>query len=150
MNNLVDLSAMLAEPNAAGVFYIDNSGREAVVDAVQRLEFVLATIDLNGVSDKDSALSRIAATLRFPNWFGHNWDALSDSLNDLSWLPSQGYVLLLDHAAAWQQTDPAGFDTLLDVVNEVSARWAEFAIPFWLLILAPAGEIAAANESASI
>jgi len=43
-------------------------------------------IDLAGCTDKATLLARFAAALHFPDWFGHNWDALSDCLTDLSWL----------------------------------------------------------------
>ena len=41
-------------------------------------------VDLAGCSDKATLLARLAAALQFPDWFGHNWDALSDCLTDLS------------------------------------------------------------------
>ena len=50
-------------------------------------------IDLAGCTDKAELLARIARTLRFPDWFGHNWDALADCLCDLSWLPADAYRL---------------------------------------------------------
>ena len=39
-----------------------------------------------GISDKKALLSLIASLLRFPNYFGSNWDALDECLTDLSWL----------------------------------------------------------------
>ena len=36
--------------------------------------------------------------LDFPMSSGRNWDALSDSLRDLEWLPGKGYVLLFEGA----------------------------------------------------
>ena len=34
----------------------------------------------------------IGKALRFPEWFGHNWDALTDCLLDMGWLPAAGYA----------------------------------------------------------
>ncbi|HRG72048.1 MAG TPA: barstar family protein, partial [Thauera aminoaromatica] len=45
-------------------------------------------IDLAGCTDKAGVLARIATALHFQESFGHNWDALSDCLCDLSWLPA--------------------------------------------------------------
>lgn len=47
------------------------------------------------VSEKKAAIAAIAEALSFPNWFGHNLDALHDSLTDLSWLPAGEYVLVV-------------------------------------------------------
>ncbi len=43
-------------------------------------------------------LSRSAEALRFPAYFGHNWDAFEECLNDMSWEAEGPALLLLDHA----------------------------------------------------
>ncbi|RTE92570.1 hypothetical protein D6B98_13710 [Bradyrhizobium sp. LVM 105] len=49
-----------------------------------------------GIASKAGLLASIAAKLKFPNYFGDNWEALEACLGDLSWLPS-GQVIL-EHA----------------------------------------------------
>ncbi len=46
-----------------------------------------------GARTKQAALAAIADALSFPDWFGHNLDALYDCLTDLSWLPEGEHVL---------------------------------------------------------
>lgn len=41
------------------------------------------TVSCGGIADKDALHARIAATLDFPDWYGHNLDALMDCLTDL-------------------------------------------------------------------
>ena len=38
------------------------------------------------ISDKHDLLEVLASELRFPKYFGFNWDALEECLADLSWL----------------------------------------------------------------
>ena len=40
-------------------------------------------IDCGGCADKKELHARIAAALDFPDWYGHNLDALMDCLTDL-------------------------------------------------------------------
>jgi RNAse (barnase) inhibitor barstar len=47
---------------------------------------------------KEKLLSVLAAKLRFPSYFGQNWDALEECLRDLSWLSEQMRVVIV-HAA---------------------------------------------------
>lgn len=49
-----------------------------------------------GVSNKEKLMSVLKEALRFPEHFGQNWDALSDCLRDLSWLPPGQVALLHD------------------------------------------------------
>ena len=46
-----------------------------------------------GARSKKAAIGAIAEALSFPDWFGHNLDALYDCLTDLSWLPEGEHVL---------------------------------------------------------
>lgn len=41
------------------------------------------TISCGGIADKNELHARIAAALDFPDWYGHNLDALMDCLTDL-------------------------------------------------------------------
>lgn len=43
-------------------------------------------IELGDCTDKNAVLQRFARALHFPPWFGNNWDALADALDDLCWL----------------------------------------------------------------
>jgi len=45
------------------------------------------------VSSKDELLDILASELRFPDYFGHNWDALEECLLDLSWLKAKRIVI---------------------------------------------------------
>jgi hypothetical protein len=44
---------------------------------------------------KQDLLRALAVGLKFPSYFGYNWDALEECLNDLSWLGKGANVVLL-------------------------------------------------------
>ena len=50
-----------------------------------------------GIRSKQKLLSVLADKLQFPGYFGWNWDALEELLQDLSWLPA-GRPVLMVHA----------------------------------------------------
>jgi RNAse (barnase) inhibitor barstar len=61
----------------------------------------MAIFDLDGeaVRTKDDLLRALAAAMRFPDYFGMNWDAVVDCLRDLAdRVPAVGHVLFV-HAA---------------------------------------------------
>jgi hypothetical protein len=49
-----------------------------------------------GISDRGALLEVLRSILRFPNYFGNNWDALADCLRDLSWIRQRRVVVLHD------------------------------------------------------
>jgi RNAse (barnase) inhibitor barstar len=87
-------------------------------------------IDLAGCTDKATLLARFAAALQFPDWFGHNWDALSDCLTDLSWLPARHYRVELAQPQALRTAAPETLDTVLEILGEAVESWADEGVIF--------------------
>lgn len=56
---------------------------------------------------KEKLLSVLAAKLRFPSYFGHNWDALEECLRDLSWLADQPRVVIVHEALPFSSAGEA-------------------------------------------
>jgi RNAse (barnase) inhibitor barstar len=102
----------------------------AICTLARSIGFDCTRIDLAGCSDKAEFLARISAALGFPAWFGHNWDAFFDCLTDLSWRQALGYVLILEHAAVLQATEPEVFDTALAILGDAAVVWQARGAPF--------------------
>ena len=49
-----------------------------------------------GITTKEALLDELYRRLRFPDYFGDNWDALEECIRDLSWLPA-GPVVIRHH-----------------------------------------------------
>jgi hypothetical protein len=103
-----------------------------VVDAARGSGIRVAQIDFRGVTGKEALLDRISSALRFPDYFGGNWDALEDCLSDLSWSKAAGHVLLFEGAQALP-ADERGI--LVDVLASAAAYWAERKRPFFAVFL---------------
>jgi len=112
----------LQDPVRSGVYRVARS------DAIDEVMRDAAQIDL-----KDgNALRAIAQALRFPDWFGGNWDALEDCLSDLSWVTADGYVLLIEGAAQLPLVERG---TLADILASAAASWAERKRPFFAVFV---------------
>ena len=64
-----------------------------VFEVPSREEDVLV-VEFGPYADKQALLTAVASALRFPSYFGYNWDAFEECLNDLSWLKERGVVLI--------------------------------------------------------
>ena len=128
------LNALLADLGRAGVRPLPPGSAARIATAARALDFSCAQIDLGQCKDKAALLKLIASTMAFPDWFGHNWDALSDCLGDLAWQPAPGHVVLLEHAGAFRNRHSEDFDTLLSILREASASWKTEHTPFWAFV----------------
>lgn len=149
----VELTALLADPQQAGAYFVDAHDRSALLEAARSLGMDVRCIDLHDVHDKPAALARIADVLEFPDGFGGNWDALADSLNDLSWLPESsargGHLLLCEHGNHWRDEQPEEFATFVDIAQEAAERWAEDGIALWTLLPLPSVELDALDADSA-
>ncbi|MEO8742133.1 MAG: barstar family protein [Lysobacteraceae bacterium] len=126
-----------SDPTSTGVYLVEDDDLGVLEASARNTDLVVRRIDLHGCINKDDLLQRIAAALAFPPGFGNNWDALSDCVRDLGWLPGQGYVLLFGHLGNLRDASEDDFDTLLDVFDEAAETWAEQGVRFWAFFTLP-------------
>lgn len=74
--------------------------------------------------DKTSTMDAIAAALSFPDYFGHNLDALYDCLTDLSWLPSGEHVLIWGGSDLLKAADPKAYLAIRSVLSDAERALA--------------------------
>ncbi|CAI08582.1 barstar family protein [Aromatoleum aromaticum] len=129
-----ELVSVLQHPDRAGVYHLPQRSVEAITRAAHELDFPVLRVDLSDCADKGDFLARVAAGLEFPDWFGHNWDALADCLADMAWLPADGYVIILEHAEHFRIAAEADFITALETFDEAAREQAAEGIPLWIFV----------------
>ncbi len=147
MNISVELGSLLADAEQAGAYFVDARDRESLVEAGRLLRYTVAPVDLRNCADLDAVMREIADALQFPEWFGGNLDALADCMNDLSWLPSGGYVVVLEHIGDWRERAPDEVDDVIDILNDAAARWADDQVPFWSFLPLSPRELEAMGDN---
>ncbi|MEV7009713.1 barstar family protein [Streptosporangium sp. NPDC051022] len=78
-------------------------------------------IDGSEITTSAEAMSAIAAALSFPDYFGHNLDALYDCLTDLAWLPAGEHVLVWSRSGILRTTDRAAYEAIRTVLTDAVA-----------------------------
>ncbi len=124
-----DLCQRLQQLNEAGVFRL--TCPVAILEAnIVLADFALVEVDLAAVQGKGEFLAQLAKGIQAPEWFGHNWDALADVLNDLP--TALGYVLLLRDCPENFGLNAVDYATVLDIFNETVLLWRSEGKPFWV------------------
>jgi RNAse (barnase) inhibitor barstar len=117
----------LQDPSRSGVYRVSRT--EEIVDAVKGSNLSLVRVPFAG---KAELLKNIASALAFPDWFGHNWDALEDCLTDLSWREAPAHLLLIENP---QPGDDLG--VLTDILRSSAESWAGRGKPFFAIFVDP-------------
>jgi Barstar (barnase inhibitor) len=80
-------------------------------------------LDGTAIASKADFLNALATALNFPDYFGHNWDALADCLTDMGWQGGDRALLLYTHPEHFAQADPAAWSTALEILQEAIEFW---------------------------
>lgn len=124
-----------ALPNGLnGVFRCSAEQAATLQRAAEGRRFITASIDLPKRVRHATLFEGFASALRFPEWFGANWDALADCLTDLSWLDEQGYLIILRGSQPAFAKDSEDWQTLVDILADAASFWHEAGIPFCVLV----------------
>jgi hypothetical protein len=124
----------LDDANRAGVYFASNEDLRTLGVAARDAGLLARRIDLRGCRTKATLLLRLCSALDTPIGSGRNWDALSDQLRDLSWLPAEGYALLFDDASDLRAADEKSFNILLEILQQAATEGATREIPFWAFL----------------
>jgi RNAse (barnase) inhibitor barstar len=73
------------------------------------------------ISTKSQLLDALQVALSFPDYFGRNWDALSDCICDLSWFKPKQVVLI--HRDIPLMDDNGSFRIYLEILQDAVQFW---------------------------
>ena len=122
----LDALADLLEDERGGVFFLPRHAAPAEIQAVaRRANFACFHVDGKSISRKEQLLAHVSTALRFPDYFGDNWDALEECLTDLSWVDAPGYVIYFDHIDTLLAAHPDQFETFVEICRDAVGSWKE-------------------------
>jgi len=97
----------------------------------------LLVFDIQGssIATEEDLFSAVAKELRFPEYFGKNWDALDECLRDMQWLPSKGYVLFVRDAEQFWRRASRVAGAFVEAWLFAAEEWSHHGVPFHLVFL---------------
>lgn len=66
-------------------------------------------------------MDALQRALRFPDYFGNNWNALDECICDLAWLPEGDVVLI--HEDLPLAENPAALSIYLSILKDAVEEW---------------------------
>jgi hypothetical protein len=134
----------------SGVYRFVSRARPApILATITEFGWHAGYIDGRLVMDKQTFLLAAGQAFAFPTYYGRNWDAFEEMVNDLSWLGlyahsqtagSQdeagfsGCAILYDDAHRFAAQQPVDWHTALAILQSAAARWQHDGMPFYVLL----------------
>ena len=125
MSGFVDLRLHLPQLRGHRVHVVAASDEPAVRAGLTAAGFEIVTVAGAAITNASTLFAEMARAFRFPDYFGHNWAALTDCLRDLRGRENPRLALL------WLGADmslAADVQTVIDavrVVDDVASELAE-------------------------
>ena len=96
---------------------------------------VVVTLDAARMANDQLVFEQFDRGLRFPDYFGWNWDALADCLRDLGWLPADAYLIVVTNADRLLADEPAARELLFRTLRTSASHWAQESVPFNVVLM---------------
>jgi RNAse (barnase) inhibitor barstar len=106
-----------------------------LVDAARSLGFSTFLIDVSSVTSDAQLFDEVADLMKFPGYAGKNWDALLDSLRDMSWCPAPGYCVTLTGTDSFLASCRRSLSLFIDVMAQAAEDWRSDKVPFHLIVV---------------
>jgi RNAse (barnase) inhibitor barstar len=81
-------------------------------------------VQARNARDKLAFLNAVAVALRFPDWFGQNWDAFYDCLTERA-AGGSDLVILFDDVSGFARVEPEEFAAAADALRDAAEYWDE-------------------------
>ena len=137
--------AQLLAGAPSGLYRLNGDWHSRSLDKLCQLKGVrLVRVDGSSVHDRKRFLAAAARAMRFPAWFGGNWDAFADAITDLAWAPADAYVVVLGDMQRFATQAPQAFHAALSILEQAAQFWSERGVPFHVLVADREGAASAA------
>lgn len=129
------ITMLLARMYPSGIYTYESDETLTDIQDMLILENWYATLlDGTQITDKATFLAAMGAALQFPAYYGANWDAFEECINDLDWLSAFGYLIVYDHPDVLAGGDPESWRTAQAILEEAVKNWQSEGRPFYVLL----------------
>lgn len=121
--------------------FLKPDGNELKAEEIEKLfpplGFYTVRLDGAAVKGKRELLAALAAGLKFPAYFGYNWDALLDCLRSLpDFIQARGYAVIIERSELFLKDSPADLEDFREIAGTAAAFLLEkYKVAFKVVML---------------
>ncbi len=126
MNYMAKVESLFNNNIRPGIYFIDiQLSTDYLSQMAKKHNFSLFYIDGASITDKETFFKKFSSAMKFPDYFGENWDAFDECITDMEWCRSIGYIILYDNFQVFATADPKEFHKALNSFKFGINEWQE-------------------------
>ena len=145
VNNLSELD--FATPRQltsyiSDIYFLNRSDNVTeIINYAQENNMEFFHLDGSTITSKRDLILQVGDTLRFPDYYGQNWDALNDCITDLNyWIaPRDGYILFYDGYENLLFSSPREWVVFLEILLDAVEFYHLYKPPLYIFLEYPVG-----------
>ncbi|WP_432663376.1 barstar family protein [Wukongibacter baidiensis] len=91
----------------------------------QEKEISIRVINGDNCTTSDKLFKEFAKTFNFPDYFGENWAAFDECINDLDWIGADAYILLVKQTDQILKDDNDNFRIFIKILLSTVEEWTK-------------------------
>ncbi len=103
-------------------------------------------LDGHHIVDRASLFHQFAIVMQFSDYFGHNWDALWDSLTDIDPDAAKRQLIVLDRLDNFESDNPQQWSILLDICQRTVEYYQDTSTPMYILLRSESSQLRQASS----
>jgi RNAse (barnase) inhibitor barstar len=96
-----------------------------ISDISENTDTYLAEVEGEKCTTLDDLFFEFKKSFKFPDYFGYNWAAFDECLNDLDWISAKSYALILKDMDEVLPNDKHNFAILIKYLCRATVEWTQ-------------------------
>ncbi|RPF54151.1 barstar family protein [Aquisalibacillus elongatus] len=93
------------------------------IEERKKNNIIIKEIDGKKCSNVEGLFDEFAIKLQFPTYFGENWAAFDECINDLEWLDGDGYILVISNFDELLTNSSQDLKVFKDILLSTIQEW---------------------------
>jgi hypothetical protein len=102
----------------------DGTDLSRAISSVEGVNGRVVLLDGLMMGNPEGLFREYAREYSFPEYFGRNWAAFHECMNELEQFPARSYLTLVSHAGQVLEGNPADFRIYLSQLGAIGRSWA--------------------------
>jgi|GEM_PF-445065 len=130
------IRSLLSKVSFSGMYNVDlQIDINSYIQCAEKLHYHIYRINGLNISDKNNFLNVFSISMKFPTYFGNNWDAFEECITDFEGQNPNGIIIVYENFLHFYTNSPDQFTQALKSLKFATEFWRDQGIPMFVLLI---------------